>query len=241
MNYDEAVYKRLIAYRKNEQVLEKSEDRKFEIETHHIVPKSLGGTDDPDNLVNLTVLEHVLAHKLLYYIYKFKPDQKRAFIQMTCAWHRMLFGHQGECISPRKKVRDIAVAKMSLARHLNERLNDIMIVTDGRVEKEMNKHDSIPDGWTFVRFLNPGTRNKVWINNGSEQTLVYEQDIPDGWVRGQLPSGKAGTYMLVTNGQETRQISKDDPVPEGWRRGMHYSSGHVGCKFANDGEKTIRL
>lgn len=33
---------------------------------HHIVPKHMGGTDDPDNLVYLTVEEHALAHKKLY-------------------------------------------------------------------------------------------------------------------------------------------------------------------------------
>ena len=33
---------------------------------HHIVPKHAGGTDDPSNLVRLTVEEHAEAHKQLY-------------------------------------------------------------------------------------------------------------------------------------------------------------------------------
>ena len=33
---------------------------------HHIVPKYLGGTDDPSNLVDLTVDQHAEAHRLLY-------------------------------------------------------------------------------------------------------------------------------------------------------------------------------
>lgn len=33
---------------------------------HHIIPKHLGGTDDPSNLVELTVQEHAEAHRLLY-------------------------------------------------------------------------------------------------------------------------------------------------------------------------------
>ena len=32
----------------------------------HIIPKHLGGTDDPSNLVELTVQEHAEAHRLLY-------------------------------------------------------------------------------------------------------------------------------------------------------------------------------
>lgn len=33
---------------------------------HHIIPRHAGGTDDPDNLVYLTVEEHAEAHKQLY-------------------------------------------------------------------------------------------------------------------------------------------------------------------------------
>ena len=35
------------------------------IEVHHIIPKSMGGSDDKDNLVGLTIREHVIAHFLL--------------------------------------------------------------------------------------------------------------------------------------------------------------------------------
>jgi hypothetical protein len=35
------------------------------LEIHHILPKSLGGTDDPDNLVKLTAREHYICHLLL--------------------------------------------------------------------------------------------------------------------------------------------------------------------------------
>lgn len=34
--------------------------------THHIIPKHMGGTDDPSNLVELTIEKHALAHKKLY-------------------------------------------------------------------------------------------------------------------------------------------------------------------------------
>jgi hypothetical protein len=34
--------------------------------THHIIPKHMGGTDDPSNLVELTIEEHAEAHRVLY-------------------------------------------------------------------------------------------------------------------------------------------------------------------------------
>lgn len=33
---------------------------------HHIIPKHMGGTNDPSNLVELTVEQHAEAHRLLY-------------------------------------------------------------------------------------------------------------------------------------------------------------------------------
>ena len=35
------------------------------VERHHIIPRSLGGTDDPSNIVALTAREHLVAHMLL--------------------------------------------------------------------------------------------------------------------------------------------------------------------------------
>lgn len=39
-------------------------------ETHHILPRALGGLDSADNLVKLTPREHFIAHWLLWKIYK---------------------------------------------------------------------------------------------------------------------------------------------------------------------------
>lgn len=33
---------------------------------HHIIPRHMGGTDDPSNLIELTIEEHAEAHKLLW-------------------------------------------------------------------------------------------------------------------------------------------------------------------------------
>ena len=44
------------------------------VETHHILPKCLGGTDEKENLVSLYPEEHYLAHLLLCKIY---PDNQK--------------------------------------------------------------------------------------------------------------------------------------------------------------------
>ncbi|AXN58263.1 NUMOD3 motif (2 copies) [Escherichia phage slur04] len=47
-------------------------------ETHHIIPRCMGGSDDKENLVELTGREHFIAHWLLCKIYD-TPGLKKAF------------------------------------------------------------------------------------------------------------------------------------------------------------------
>ena len=48
-------------------IIERARNRVIEkpYEKHHIIPKSLGGTNDLSNIVNLTPREHLIAHLLL--------------------------------------------------------------------------------------------------------------------------------------------------------------------------------
>ena len=46
--------------------------------THHIIPKHMGGTDDPSNLVELPIEEHAEAHRKLYEKYG-KWEDKLAY------------------------------------------------------------------------------------------------------------------------------------------------------------------
>ena len=42
---------------------------------HHIIPRHAGGTDDPSNIVELTIAEHAEAHRLLYEQYGRQEDR----------------------------------------------------------------------------------------------------------------------------------------------------------------------
>lgn len=41
---------------------------------HHIIPKHMGGTDDPENLIKMTIEEHAEAHRILWKTYGKKQD-----------------------------------------------------------------------------------------------------------------------------------------------------------------------
>jgi len=68
-------------------------------ENHHIIPRSLGGTDDADNLVSLTAKEHYLCHLLLPKMLEGENKYK-----MLCAIHRMAFSNQKQRVKVPSRV-----------------------------------------------------------------------------------------------------------------------------------------
>lgn len=60
-------------------------------EIHHIIPRSMGGSNDPSNLVKLTPREHYIVHHLLWKIHKNS--------EMSCAFWAMSQMTKGSKIS----------------------------------------------------------------------------------------------------------------------------------------------
>jgi hypothetical protein len=57
------------------------------LERHHIIPRSIGGSNSKDNLIVLTAREHFIAHRILAKMYKGDDATK-----MALAVHRMATG-----------------------------------------------------------------------------------------------------------------------------------------------------
>lgn len=53
-------------------------------EKHHIVPRCVGGSDDPTNIANLTPREHFIAHALLFKIYRHTEHIKPIAAALHC-------------------------------------------------------------------------------------------------------------------------------------------------------------
>ena len=53
-------------------------------EKHHIIPRSLGGSDDLDNLVKLTAKEHYIVHLLLPYMVVELSHRKKMWGALRC-------------------------------------------------------------------------------------------------------------------------------------------------------------
>lgn len=81
-------------------------------ETHHVVPRSLGGPDDEENLVVLTGREHFLAHLLLW---KANPNERSL---ASAAW---MMAHKGTAAGYGAKVTSRIYEALRIAHGENHR------------------------------------------------------------------------------------------------------------------------
>ena len=58
------------------------------VENHHIIPKSIGGTNEKDNKVKLTAREHFICHRLLVKMTTSSDKTKMYFAAFALACYR---------------------------------------------------------------------------------------------------------------------------------------------------------
>lgn len=98
-------------------------------ERHHIIPKCMHGTNDKENLVNLTAREHYIVHKLLCEIY---PDNDKLHYAL---WRMM---------NPQNKNHGRSYNISSLEYHTRrkihqEKIRNIGLSNKGRIVPEIQK------------------------------------------------------------------------------------------------------
>lgn len=112
MNYKEH-YDNLIQTRKDRVLTEGTY-----YEKHHIIMRSMGGTNDENNLVRLTAREHFIAHRLLWMIYKNR--QTAWAFKLMCSnnksWSSKIYTEL------RKELKHSAETKIKISKSSKDRL-----------------------------------------------------------------------------------------------------------------------
>ena len=90
-------------------------------ESHHIIPKSLGGTNDKNNLVDLTAREHFICHFLLT---KFTTGESRYKMIYACQGMKRSRNYQDRYINSRLyEVIKKEAAKIQSEKFLGKKLS----------------------------------------------------------------------------------------------------------------------
>lgn len=177
--------------------------KKHTLHKHHIIPKHAGGTDDPSNLVELTVEEHAEAHRKLYEEYG-RIQDKLAYeglkglkscqeIVYTLHSERMkgknnpMYGKP----APNRGIKRPGVGgrKKGTTWSDNERKLQTELRNTDQHLKKMN--ESVWNNEERNRKIGEAHKGKKgaatgkrWYNNGTEEK--YFADAPEGWNPGRL-------------------------------------------------------
>jgi hypothetical protein len=213
MNY-KIIYDRLINFRKNNVPTTKY------TETHHIVMKSLGGTDKKDNLVILTGREHYIAHLLLA---KFNFCKQTIFaLQMMQM--RSKTNDQRPHI---KSGRMYEWARNQFSKFLSSNSKGNQNSQYGtqwicnipsRKNQKIFKHEPVPEGWTLGRNLwNKPTKSSIRqsrvCSNETRAKISEKNKIS------KLGNKSLTGRIWINNGIINRAIISTLPIPEGFVKG----------------------
>lgn len=195
-------------------------------ESHHIVPKCIGGTNDPTNLVNLTAREHYIAHQLLVKIYPNSVGIARAAFLMS---------HMSGVVSNKRyeRLREIISIEM---KHNNpnkggQKRRDYV---QKRGSPVVN-YNYVTDDWKQkcsdkkVGDKNPNYRLPPWLNvNQTEATLKVWKNAAeayDWWLATNASYSRmqkhfrdktAGPYMSLIKKFRQGWIPREDSVWKEW-------------------------
>lgn len=127
-------------------------------EVHHIVPKSMGGTDSLDNLVRLSAREHYICHWLLTKIY---PTGRNHYKAIHAFWmmHVSSKNNETRYVNSRQyadiKSKMSEVMSIAQSGENNSNFGNVWIHNkELKQSSRMRKTDQMPYGWELGRVIN---------------------------------------------------------------------------------------
>jgi hypothetical protein len=235
-------------------------------EVHHIVPDSLGGSDDPDNLIRLSYPEHFLCHWLLIKFVKDPKDKVKMIWALNCM--TLVNNKSGRIVSSwqfdvaKRLAKDNTSGVNSPGygkKWYNNGIKAILLSDDQEVPEGFDL-GRLPVSEEFRRKIGVVSRGKKRYNNGEIEILISsDQEVPAGFVLGRLEFSaesrrKIGDSMRgkkwYNNGTNEIYLSTDQEIPEGFVPGRlevsdesrrKLSGNTRGKKRYNNGYKEILL
>ena len=113
-------------------------------ENHHIIPKSLGGSNDPSNLVKLTAREHFVCHMLLTKMVEGNAKQKMIYAWWAMANQKRPDQHRYK-VSSRiyKIIKESAANNHKLFKHTEKSKQKIGSIHKGKKISDITRQKMI--------------------------------------------------------------------------------------------------
>ena len=163
------------------QIVERAKNRVLDCynESHHIIPRCMGGSDEKENLVNLTAREHFICHRLLVQIH---PDNNKLKFALW-AMCNMKSKRQSRYV-PSSRVYEsikIEVIKLISEKKKGVKLSEEHKRKTSETLKGRKRPQEVIDKMVNTRKENGGwfhseeTKDKIKSNNGMKRQEVRDK------------------------------------------------------------------
>jgi hypothetical protein len=208
----------IMDYKKiHDNLIERGKNRKLDgyVEKHHIIPKCMNGTNEPNNLVELTAREHFLVHWLLHEMYPENSDLRYAF------WSMCRNSDNQQRYKPSSRVYEYAKHKMlEIWQKFKPSDNQINSIKESLIG---TKWYHKPDGRNLRTFPND------------------PKIIEEGWLSGRF--GGKSISDKANKDKEKKYEGKKLPSTSNKRcsiDGVEFDSAKAAADFLNMNEFSIR-
>jgi hypothetical protein len=198
---------------------------------HHIIPKHAGGTDDPSNLVELTVADHAEEHRKLYEQYG-RVQDKVAWLGLAklAPYAELMYELNSERMmgdnNPMygKPAPNRGVTRPGIGgRKKGTKWSEAEREKQAQIRSTPGYYDYTKDPvrCNKISEANKGRKGaaegKTWFNNGDTETYCYL--CPEGFVKGRKPRASTKQGLLWYNNGIVSKQFKLDTQPKGFIRG----------------------
>ena len=203
------------------------------LHSHHIIPlhtckdKSCNGYDTKNkhtcdlnnstNIIELTIEDHAIAHKVLFHLYN-RIEDKLAWLGLsnqipTAEINRLLTIERNKKRKGEKRSEEF---KEQCRKRMSGKGNHMhgrsIKFTEERKRKTSERNKSLG-------ITPPSCKGKVMINNGVKNRYIKRgEEIPDGYKLGKLSM----KFKWVTNGKINHYIKSEKNITTGWELGRTY-------------------
>jgi hypothetical protein len=177
---------------------------------HHILPKHAGGSNDPSNIVSLTVEEHAEAHRLLW--------KERGMTADFVAW-KMLSGKTEEAEQAR-----IELAKEGFSKFVKSERSDSwkQNISNSLLGKKQSEESKSKKSIALKKSYREGKRN-TWFNRadksffqnnydavrmseGRKKSMKWKQSVTSDEYRKKKSESDPRSKKVIVNGVEYPSI-----------------------------------
>ena len=177
---------------------------------HHIIPRHAGGTDDPSNLVELTIEEHAEAHRILYEKYGKTEDKVawQALAGLIPKEHIMRDLHQ----VGRKKADKSIMEKYGVSNP--GQLPHNKLANSERMKK-LHASGDIP----FIKFHNRPDYLEILEKAKSPESITKRKNSFVKIKHQQGVNNSQFGTMWITDGKTNKKILTNADIPQGCYKG----------------------